>query len=424
MEATIYKPSIYKGPTIYKGGGGDVSIIDSIPNNDSSKEGSKAVLDIEVKYYTDDGNIIPVQTDGSNCFGSTADIWKVFDGSTGTSVTGTYTKEFGFDFGEGNEKKINSVSVMPRYYSGNCPTALFIVKGSKDKRNWDYLAFCPLLYFCSGSYNNVKFKNDELYRFYSIVCHCGQNTTIEISEIHMNDAEGELVPNFPQLFVKSLGVWNLASYPTAFDCDAIEAIYRKTGVNTNIDGQVFGYFSSNLYAEIEGIIDPALFNTGYCAFIGWSNNWNPPLQVKFDSTWSGSVEYITIGVDNSANYGPTLSIEKSIFLQKRTFKIILDTDKWDLYFDDTLYGSQTISNYTYIASQYISSVLYILGGTYNSGLSCQLGLKRFLLVDKDDNHLVFDFVAAKRSEDYSIGLFEKRLCKYFGFGPTVVGEIT
>lgn len=420
------KPTIYNTPTIYKtggsGGGGGV-VYDVMPKDDSGKDGESYAYLADINH-SDNGNIIPAQADNTNTFGSTVDVYKVFDQVDSTTISTTSgCLELGFDFGEGNEKKINAVSVKPRYYSGNVPLSSYIVKASNDRSKWDILACVT----CDSGYTwySARFANDTSYRYYSVVCHTGQTTTIEIAEIHMTDNAVVGTGNTPQLFVKKLNIWQYAKFPSGFDCEPILAVYRKDGRNPSLYNQIWGYTSSNIHAEIVYNIDPQLFiRTSYTAILGWNNNWNAPLEVIINYDYSGGVDYVTFEVKNTSTYTDPIYIPESEFLSKKTLKIIVDANVWKLYLDDVLYQTKTIPNYTYVAKAAFSSPFRPLGGRYNDGHSSQLGLKRLLMIDKDTNNLLCDFVPAKQISSGLIGLFDYRTIKFYGWGTGDVGQMT
>lgn len=424
-EPTIYKPSIYKGTGIYKSGAaGGGGVYDVMPKDDSGKDGESYAYLADINHI-DNGNIIPAQTDDSNTFGSGVDVYKVFDQVDSTTISSTYgCLEFGFDFGEGNEKKINAVSVKPRGYSGHVPLSSYIVKASNNRSKWDILAFVVCNY--GYTWYSVRFANDTLYRYYSVVCHTGQSTNIDIAEIHMTDNAVVEKGNTPQLFVKKFNVWQYAKFPSGFDCEPVFAVYRKNGRNPSLYSGQWGYTSSNIHAEIEYNIDSQLFirPPSGNALLGWNNNWNAPLEVIISYAYEDQKYYTTFSVKNTSTSTDPFRILESEFLSKKTLKIIVDENVWKLYLDGVLYATKTIPNYSYVAREQFSAPFRPLGGQYNNGQSSQLGLKRLLMIDKDTNNLLCDFVPAKQISSNLIGLFDYRTMKFYGWDTSYVDEMT
>ena len=400
-------------------GGGKVYKVSSFPSEDLGNDGDFALLMADMRFVNN-GTIIPVQSDMTNCFGSSTDIWKAFDGGTSERPGNGYKNpyEFGYDFGVGNEKRICSVSVS--YYSCGC---WFRVRASNDRKNWRTLAVCNGSMYGTATIS-VTFNNDQYYRYYSVILYnngVNGNSYVQVSEIGMTDDRSVMKePNTPVLLCKRFGIWNYDMIGTAFDC-VQTTVYRvnERNLSSSIDTYV-GQLSNNLHIDIEGKIDPSLFvDNGDSAFIGWNNNNQSPFKLLVNADASNttfSLKLNNLAISSITTYTNTLK-------QHNFFKISVDKDVWSLWMDDTLIGSATIANWSLVTGMNWDSSCHVLGGKYNQATSSQLGFKRMKIVDQNDGHLVCDLVGCKRTLDNTFGFFDRNIGSYFGFAPNYVNEM-
>lgn len=426
MEPTIYKPSIYKGTGIYKlggggggGGGGGAYVVEQMPNSDFGNDGEYAVLMADMRFVNN-GTIIPVQSDMTNCFGSTTNVWKVFDGSTSDreGFSDWIPFECGYDFGEGNEKSICSVSVS--YYSCGC---WFSVRASNDRKNWKILAVCNGSYYGTSTIS-VTFKNDEYYRYYSVILYNNNvngNSYVQVSEIGMTDDRSVMKePKTLVALTKQLGVWNYDMINTAFDCEPA-TVYRVNGYNPNTSaiGLFVGQVSSDLTVELDGVINPSLYTTtSYSAFFGWNNNSQYPFKLRLNDTTYDTEFMVNVGRSSTS----TITVSRSRLLASSTFKVRINKDKWSLYLDDTLVSEVTVGGWVDETNLW-DTTCNILGGTYNSGASSQLGFSRVKIIDNKYDRIICDIVGAKRALDSMFGFFDRNSGRYFGYASTYVKEM-
>lgn len=400
-------------------GGGKVYKVSSFPSEDLGNDGDFALLMADMRIVNN-GTIIPVQSDMTNCFGSSTAIYKVFDGGTSERIGSPYLFpcEYGYDFGEGNEKSICSVSVS--YYSCGI---WFRVRASNDRRTWKTLAVCNGSYYGTSTIS-VTFNNDQYYRYYSVIVYnncVNGNGYVSVSEIGMTDDRSVMkAPNTPMFFVKMFGVWNYDMIGTGFDCEPA-AVYRVNGRNTSTSiSNYIGPLSNNLRIEIEGKIDSSLFiDSGDSAFIGWNNNDQSPFKLLVNANASNttfSLKLNSLGTSSITTYTNTVKTHNF-------FKISVDKDNWGLWMDDNLIGGATISNWTLQTGMTCDSSFNVLGGKYNQATSSQLGFKSMKIVDNNDGHLVCDIVGAKRTLDNSFGFIDRNIGSYFGFDPNYVKEM-
>ncbi len=393
--------------------------LDVMPKDGAGDQGDLYVYSADLNNV-DLGNIIPVQTDDTNTFGSSSTIYKVFDNNTSTYISMSSVLECGFDFGLGNEKKICGVSVYYRYSSLH----RYLVKASNDMENWDILAFVPCVR--GPTWHSTSFNNEKYYRYYSFIFYNDGSQSIEIAVIHATDDASVIRQgSAPQLFIKKFDKWNFTQFPCGYDCEPVLAVYRKDGYNVSIPANIWGHTSSNIHVEAEFNIDEQIFNRNgrYTALIGWNNNWNAPIDVRIYDFQEGGIYYVTFSVTNTSNTTNYKSIKQTDFFARKTMKLIVDADKWKVYLDGELFIDASVSGYNYVADETFSTPFRPLGGMYNFGSSHQLGLKRLLMIDKDKNNLLCDLVAAKRTYDNTVGLFDRRTMCYYGFGSTYVGYV-
>lgn len=410
--------SMYEQPSMYNQGGG-AHVVSQIPNSDFGDDGESAVLMADVRQVNN-GTIIPAQTDMTNCFGSTTDAWKVFDGNTGTytNVSGGVPVEFGYDFGEGNEKSICSVSVYTYSYS----RIWFKVRATNDKKNWVDLAVESNALHGSYTYS-VTFDNPNYYRYYSVICYNDSSSQgyPSIREIYMTDDRTVMKdPKTPQFFVKRCGMWNFDRYGSAYDCEPA-VVYRVNGRNpdTSAIGNFVGNISSDLLVELDGVISPSLYTaTSYSAFFGWNNNAQYPFKLRLND--SGDIVAFILNVGSSSN--STIDVTRSRLLASATFGVRINKDKWSLYLDDTLIGEATVGGWVDETHQW-DTTCEVLGGTYNGGASSQLGLSHLKIIDNKYDRIICDIVGAKRALDNTFGFVDRNSGWYFGYSPTYVNEI-
>lgn len=411
--------SMYNSQSVYNQGGGIAYKGMVYPSMDIGRDGDMAIVFADIRF-TNLGTIIPVQSDNTNCFGSNTTAWMAFDGNTSTRVINSYywPFEIGYDFGEGNEKSICAVSLT--YYSCGL---WFYVKGSNDRKNWTTLAVCNGSSYGSATIS-VTFENKEYFRYYSVVVHNNRvngNSYINVSEIGMTDDRSVMkAPNTPMFFVKMFGVWNYDMIGTGFDCEPA-AVYRVNGRNQSTSiSKYIGPFSNNLHIDIEGKIDPSLFNdNGSSAFIGWDNNNQSPFKLIVNANASNttlSLKLNSLATSSITTYTNTVKTHNF-------FKIVVDKDNWGLWMDDTLIGSATISNWTLTTGMTWDPTCEVLGGKYNQATSSQLGFKSMKIIDQNDGHLVCDLVGAKRTLDNTFGFFDRNIGEYFFFDSNYVKEM-
>lgn len=423
MEPTIYKPSIYKGAGIYKnggGGGGGAYVVEQMPNSDFGNDGEYAILMADVRQVNN-GTIIPAQTDMTNCFGSLTTAWKVFDGNTGTytnNSNGAVPIEFGYDFGEGNEKSICSVCVYTYSYS----RIWFKVRAGNDRKNWVDLAVESNALHGSYAYS-VTFNNPNYYRYYSVICYNDNSSQgyPSIREIYMTDDRSVMKdPKTPQFFVKRCGTWNFDRYGTAYDCEPA-VVYRVNGRNPSTSDikNFVGQVSSDLTVELDGVVDPSLYTTtSYSAFFGWDNNAQYPFKLLLNDTTYDTEFQLRIGNSSTS----TITVARSTLLASSTFKVRISKDSWSLYLDDTLAGSATVGGWVDETHDWDSSC-HILGGQYNRAQSSQLGFSRLKIIDNKYDRIICDIVGAKRALDSTFGFVDRNSGYYFGYDSTYVNEM-
>lgn len=399
-------------------GMGKVYKLTSFPNDDFGKDGDYAVLMADVRGGNR-GNIIPAQADMTNCFGSNTTVWQAFDGNTGTRVNvgDTTPVEFGYDFGEGNEKSICAVSIYTYDYS----KIWFKVRGSNDRKNWVNLAVCTWALRGSLTYS-VTFNNPNYYRYYSVICYndvVGLSSSIR--EIYMTDDSSVMQdPKTPQFFAKQCGTWNFDRYGTAYDCEPA-VVYRVNGRNRNTAAinTYVGQVSTDLNVELDGVIDPSLFTqTSWSAFFGWNNNAQYPFKIRM--AYDGNRTSFNLNIGNSSNSG--IEVNTSALLASSTFKIRINKNEWSLYMDDVLVGSATVGGWADTTNNW-DSTCNVLGGTYNTAASSQLGFRRLKIIDNKYDRIVCDIVGAKRTLDGTIGFVDRNSGFYFGYDPNYVKEM-
>lgn len=424
MKPTIYKPSIYKGAGIYKngsggGGGGGAYIVNQMPNSDSGNDGEYAILMADVRQVNN-GTIIPAQIDMTNCFGSNSTIWQVFDGDAGTriSVGDDAPIEFGYDFGEGNEKSICAVSI----YTYNYSKIWFKVRGSNDRKNWTDLAVCTWALRGSLTYS-VTFGNPNYYRYYSVICYNEvAGLPSYVREIYMTDDRSVMKdPKTPQFFAKQCGTWNFDRYKTAYDCEPA-VVYRVNGRNLDTAGiQSFvGQVSSDLLVELDGVVNPSLYTTtSYSAFFGWDNNAQFPFKLLLNDTTYNTEFQLRIGNSSTS----TIAVARSSLLASSTFKVRINKDKWSLYLDDTLVSEATVGGWIDETHDW-ASTCRVLGGQYNRAESSQLGFSRLKIIDNKYDRLICDIVGAKRALDNTFGFFDRNSGYYIGYASGYVNEMS
>ena len=409
--------SMYEQPSVYRQGGG-AYVVKQMPGYDFGKDGEGALLMADIRLVNN-GTIIPVQSDMTNCFGSSTAIWQAFDGNTSTRAGNSYAQpyEFGYDFGEGNEKSICSVSVS--FYSCGI---WFRVRASNDRTNWKTLAVCNGSMYGTNTIS-VTFNNDQYYRYYSvIVYHNGVNANsyTNVSEIGMTDDRSVMKePNTPVFLYKRCGIWNYDMLGTAFDCEPA-VVYRVNGRNpsTSISTYV-GQVSSDLNVELDGVIDPSLYTaTSWSAFFGWNNNSQYPFKLRLNDT--GDIVAFALNIGSSST--STIDVTKSRLLASATFGIRINKNNWSLYLDDTLIGTATVGGWVDETNNW-DSTCNVLGGTYNTAASSQLGFAHLKIIDNKHGRLVCDIVGAKRTLDGTIGFVDRNIGSYFGFASTYVNEI-
>lgn len=402
--------SLGRGMKVYK--------LASYPNDDFGNDGDCAVLMADVRQGNR-GNIIPAQTDMTNCFGSATNIWQAFDGNTGTivSVGNTVPTEFGYDFEEGNEKSICAVSIYTYDYS----KIWFKVRGSNDRKNWVNLAVCTWALRGSRTYS-VTFNNPNYYRYYSIICY---NDVVGLSsyirEIYMTDDSSVMQdPKTPQFFAKRCGTWNFDRYGTAYDCEPA-VVYRVNGRNpdTAAINAFVGQISSDLTVELDGVIDPSLFTpTSWSAFFGWNNNAQFPFKLRLND-YSGDTQFVLNIASSSSSM---IDVSTNRLLASTTFKVRINKNKWGLYLDDLLFNEATIGGWVDETHDW-DTTCNILGGKYNTAESSQLGLSRLKIIDNKYDRIICDIVGAKRALDGTIGFVDRNSGFYFGFNPNYVKEM-
>ena len=399
--------SLGRGMKVYK--------MASFPSDDLGNDGDFALLMADMRFV-DNGTIIPVQSDMTNCFGSSTAIWQAFDGNTSTIAGNAYQNpyEFGYDFGEGNEKSICSVSMS--YYSCGI---WFRVRASNDRKNWKTLAVCNGSWYGTATIS-VTFNNDQYYRYYSVILYhngVNGNNYVQVSEIGMTDDRSVMKePNTPVLLTKRLGIWNYDMLGTAFDCEPA-VVYRVNGRNpsTSISTYV-GQVSSDLNVELDGAVDPSLFTqTSWSAFFGWNNNAQCPFKIRM--AYNGNRTSFNLNIGNSSTSG--IEVNTSTLLASSTFKIRINKDNWSLYMDDVLVNSATVGGWTDTTNDWDVSC-NVLGGTYNTAASSQLGFKRLKIIDNKYDRIVCDIVGAKRTLDGTIGFVDRNIGCYFGYDANYV----
>lgn len=403
--------SLGRGMKVYK--------MTSFPSEDLGNDGDFALLMSDFRF-TNNGSIIPVQSDMTNCFGSNTDVWKVFDGGTSERIGNSYNLpyEFGYDFGDGNEKSICSVSVS--YYSCGC---WFRVRASNDRKNWKTLAVCNGSWYGTATIS-VTFNNDEYYRYYSVILYnnlVSGNSYSGVSEIRMTDDRSVMKePTTPVLLTKRCGTWNYDMIGTAYDCEPA-VVYRVNGRNQDTAGigKFVGQVSSDLTVELDGVIDPSLFTpTSWSAFFGWNNNAQHPFKLRLYD-YSGDTQFV-LNIASSSN--SMIDVSTNRLLASTTFKVRINKNKWGLYLDDVLFNEATIGGWVDETHNWDTSC-NILGGTYNTAASSQLGLSRLKIIDNKYDRIICDIVGAKRALDGTIGFVDRNSGFYFGYDPNYVKEM-
>lgn len=391
----------------------------SFPSEDLGNDGDFALLMSDMRF-ANNGSIIPVQSDMTNCFGSSTSVWKVFDGDN-LERLGNYDKlpyEFGYDFGEGNEKSICSVSVS--YYACGC---WFRVRASNDRKNWKTLAVCNGSWYGTATIS-VTFNNDEYYRYYSVILYnnlVNGNSYSQVSEIMMTDDRSVMKePNTPVLLAKRFGIWNYDMIGTAFDCEPA-VVYRVNGMNPDTAGigRFVGQVSSDLLVELDGVIDPSLFTpTSWSAFFGWSDNAQYPFKLRLND-YSGDTQFI-LNVGSSSN--SMIDVSTNRLLASTTFKVRINKNKWGLYLDDVLFNEATIGGWADTTNDW-DNTCRILGGSSHAAASSQLGFRRLKIIDNKYDRIICDIVGAKRALDGAIGFVDRNSGYYFGYDPNYVKEM-
>lgn len=424
IEPKIYKPFIYNGPTVYNnGGGGGAYVVEEMPEYNFGKDGEGSMLMADVRQVNN-GTIIPAQTDMTNCFGSKTDAWKVFDGSnsTYTNQSAGCPIEYGYDFGEGNEKSICSVSVATYSYS----KLWFKVRAANDKKNWVDLAVCANALHGSYTYS-VTFDNTNYYRYYSVICYdYGSSQGYPgVREIYMTDDRSVMKdPKTPQFFAKQCGIWNFDKYGTAYDCEPT-IVYRVNGRNpsTSTIGKFIGQISSDLLVDLEGVVRSSLYMpTSSSAFFGWDNNAQYPFKLRINDIKEDNIDYTEFILNVGSSSNSKITVARSSLLAASTFNVHINKNHWNLYLNGMSVGSKTVGGWVDETHDW-DTTCNILGGTYSSGASSQLGLSSIKIIDNKYDRIICDIVGAKRALDNTFGYVDRNSGYYFGYDSNYVNEI-
>lgn len=93
-----------------------------------------------------------------------------------------------------------------------------------------------------------------------------------------------------------------------------------------------------------------------------------------------------------------------------------------MYLDDTLAGSATVGGWVDETHDW-DITCNVLGGTYNSAASSQLGFSRVKIIDNKYDRILCDIVGAKRALDSTFGFIDRNSGEYFGYASIYVNEM-
>lgn len=217
---------VFNGDSIYNSGNSNDSPIDGVyvlldyPSDDFGENEDFAI--VLIYYGLDDlGTIIPPQSDDANCSASSVKPYGeggnwfpyyAFDDNLNTSwssnnyVTAAWLQ---YDFGENNEKKITTISILPRNYAGLNQIGKFEVQSSNNGFDWT-----TLMQEREIPSNNLNhwfsyvFENDNYYRYYRLNVLSTNGQTITLKEVHFNTS-GSITSKHltTQIFKKISGHW-------------------------------------------------------------------------------------------------------------------------------------------------------------------------------------------------------------------------
>lgn len=406
------------------GGGSGAYILDEMPSDDFGADGEYAVV-LQKLVAGDNGTIIPVQASGStSCFAnsSATDAYKAFNNNTGDSFSFTSPGYVGYDFGENDKKKIKSVSFVPGQYNYspyNTYLKFFLVQASNDGISWKTLS-CATIPQLTGWFT-ISFDNDAFYRYYRLFAYSTYSlSSINIREIHMNDAEPAIVGNpQPTLFRKRCGQWvtdaEVCRWTAVMEP---RGIYRPNGASGSTTSLVSGLYdyTTNSTVTVEAKINRDMFAYGSqqqlvgTSYSGGGFN-NGVVAIQFQAYANNNVTMVLAHGPNSGQSFTSVFTSNDL-VNATDFKAVFNGGDVKIYLDDVLKAHLTLSNFT-VQSGTITQFALVGHTAASSPNSPQMGVTRIHAVSNVDGHIEFDFVAAFDLVSQNAAFIERRYGLYF-----------
>ncbi len=200
-------------------------------------------------------------------------------------------------------------------------------------------------------------------------------------------------------------------------------IYRIDNAGTDyvVKNYIQDYYNTNSLCEIEFLKDNDLFlahGTNSLKLFG-TNNFNgtasEPLNIAilaFSKTSDYDSTYNKFRVMNYSSGNVEIQYNMHDFLDATKIKFIIDADKVDVYFDDVLYESATITSWASINANAKNFYTYGASGSYQS-LSPQIALVKAKITNKNTNKVQFDFISCRREIDQKLGIWDNIAAQFY-----------